>query len=279
MSGGGDGATRIWSGNQLEEITSRPLQLAGIDQIPRLVAIMKGYVALTQQGVVYGRKPESDEWIKLFQDDRLKGGSVMDSDGRRVIIGTPSGVVFIFSISEELMIQDDVTLQLEGSKIYSALLVGSDQFLVSFDQGRMELRKLSHPETKAFFILPEGKQRWPGCALVTDQAAIIGDREGSLHLYSIGQETPRESFPHVHGKNGLTDVRADPSARDLYYSAGKDGRVGLWRLSSEMEQPKLELLSVTNTSLGWIARLCWINHQLVYLAFHSVMKGSNPSKE
>ena len=77
-----------------------------------------------------------------------------------------------------------------------------------------------------------------------------------------------KSFTNVHGKNGLTDVRADPAGQNLYYTTGKDGRVGLWRLNES--QSELELLSVTSTSLGWIARIAWINGQLLYLAFHSV---------
>lgn len=32
----------------------------------------------------------------------------------------------------------------------------------------------------------------------------------------------------------------------------------------------MELLSITNTSLGWIARLRFDDQQLIYLAFHSV---------
>ena len=55
---------------------------------------------------------------------------------------------------------------------------------------------------------------------------------------------------------------------NCFYTAGKDGRVALWRL---VGPSKLELLSIINTSLGWIARLVWVDHDLIYLAFHSVI--------
>ena len=82
-------------------------------------------------------------------------------------------------------------------------------------------------------------------------------------------QNPIESHKNVHGKNGITDIKADPANAGLYYTAGKDGRVGMWRLSED--QSKLDLLSITNTSLGWIARLYWMERQLVYLAFTSVI--------
>lgn len=66
----------------------------------------------------------------------------------------------------------------------------------------------------------------------------------------------------------MTDVQSDPLGQLLYYTGGRDGRIGLWRLTDDKNQ--LELLSLTNTSLGWIARLRWIDQQLTYLAFQSV---------
>ena len=79
---------------------------------------------------------------------------------------------------------------------------------------------------------------------------------------------PLQSFQFIHGKNGITDVQVDPLDSRFVFSTGKDGRVGLWKLLDDLSG--LELVSVTNTSLGWIARLCWVEHELFYLAFHSV---------
>ena len=193
MSGGGDGATRIWNASRLRDIQSRPLPLAQSDQVPRLVAAVgTGYLIQTHQGVIFSRKMDSEEWVQLLHDERLLHGSVMDTDGdRTVIFGTRNGTVLILSIDAEMTIEQQKVVQLEESKIFSAHLVGNGQFLVCFDRGRLELRDLSpgnHPQPRGHFVLPEAKQRWPGCALVTDQVAIVGDREGSLHLFSIAQQ-------------------------------------------------------------------------------------------
>ena len=71
----------------------------------------------------------------------------------------------------------------------------------------------------------------------------------------------------------MTDVQRDPLGQLLYGTGGRNGRIGLWRLTDDKNQ--LELLSLTNTSLGWIARLRWIDQQLTYLAFQSVGRPMN----
>lgn len=192
VTGGGDGATRIWNASQLEEVPCYRLQLPGDDlQVPRLVVIATGFLTLTHQGAIYGRKPEAEEWIKLFQDDRLSPGSVMDFSGEILVFGTCSGAVFLFSCSVGPSLELLNIKQLEQSKIYSVLLVGTDDLLVSFDRGRIELlclKRRHDPQLSARFVLPEGKQRWPSCALITQAALIVGDRDGSLHLYAREQQ-------------------------------------------------------------------------------------------
>ncbi|KAI9558766.1 hypothetical protein GHT06_015555 [Daphnia sinensis] len=272
VSAGGDGSTRIWNVNHLQETTCRQLKLPEEGQVPRLVVITSTgyyrYLVFSQQGIIYGWNTDTQLWTSLFQDERLGNGSVLDSDGRTVIFGTRTGAVFVFVSGPSLDLL--TTHQLEKSKIYSVHLVASGQFMACLDNGRLLLLNIfdgndSEPETR--FILPEGKQRWPSCILATQSRFMMGDREGSLHLYSTQKETPLQSFLNIHGKNGLTDIKSDPLGRNLYYTSGRDGRVGLWHLTDD--QNKLELLSLTNTSLGWIARLRWINHQLTYLAFQS----------
>lgn len=116
---------------------------------------------------------------------------------------------------------------------------------------------------KEAFIFIQPKKRW---------FYGVGKKkkftQGLNFLFLHSLQTPLQSFLNIHGKNGLTDIKSDPLGRNLYYTSGRDGRVGLWHLTDD--QNKLELLSLTNTSLGWIARLRWINHQLTYLAFQSV---------
>lgn len=272
VTAGGDGSTRIWNVNHLQETTCRQLKLPEEGQVPRLVVVTSTgyyrYLVFSQQGIIYGWNTDTQLWTSLFQDERLGNGSVLDSDGRTVIFGTRTGAVFVFVSGPSLELL--TTHQLEKSKIYSVHLVASGQFMACLDNGRLLLLNIfdgNDSEPKTRFILPEGKQRWPSCILATQSRFMMGDREGSLHLYSTKKETPLQSFLNIHGKNGLTDIKSDPLGRNLYYTSGRDGRVGLWHLTDD--QNKLELLSLTNTSLGWIARLRWINHQLTYLAFQS----------
>nr|CAH0107907.1 unnamed protein product [Daphnia galeata] len=276
VTAGGEGSTRIWNANHLQETSCRQLKLPEDSQVPRLVIVTSTgyyrYLVSSQLGIIYGWNGHTQSWVSLFQDDRLGNGSVLDSDGRTIIFGTPTGAVFVF-ISGPSSLELQATHQLEKSKIYSVHLVASQQqFMACLDNGRMVLMNLldgssRESQPRAQFILPEGKQRWPSCVLATQNRFMMGDREGSFHLYSTEKETPLQSFPHIHGKNGLTDVQSDPLGQLLYYTGGRDGRIGLWRLTDDKNQ--LELLSLTNTSLGWIARLRWIDQQLTYLAFQS----------
>jgi len=163
-------------------------------QVARLVAILedRSYLTLTHQGALYTRNPDSEAWIQLFHDERLSKGSVMDSKGPYVVFGTQKGVLFIFYGPKLELLGIH---QLEGSKIYSVLLITDGQeLLVCFDKGRMELRDLINVEIKDHFLLPDGKQRWPECALSTGGALLVGDRDGSLHLYHSNHKVNQKSI-------------------------------------------------------------------------------------
>ena len=158
-----------------------------------MIAIAGGYLSVTDQGAIYGWSP-NDRWIRLHQDQRLQNGCVMDVRGETIIFGTRLGAVLVFSMihsaatSVTLEVVDDQ--QLRQSKIFSIHLIGSNQFIVCFADGFMELRNIAgaFQEATAQFVLPSAKQRWPSCARIINGAILIGDREGSLHLYSPGEQ-------------------------------------------------------------------------------------------
>ncbi len=148
-----------------------------------------GYLVASQLGTLYGWKSDTEDWVTLFQDDRLGSGSVLDTDGQTIIFGTRTGAVFVFVSGSFSSLDLLATHQLEGTKIYSVHLVASRQFIACLDNGRMVLMDtLTGNETLPRFILPEGKQRWPSCVLATQNHFMIGDREGSFHLYSTENE-------------------------------------------------------------------------------------------
>ena len=191
VTAGGEGSTRIWNVNHLHETSCRQLKFpADFDQVPRLVAVTQaGYLVASQLGALYGWKSASQDWVKLFQDDRLGNGSVLDTDGQTIIFGTRTGAVFLFVSGPSSSLELLATHQLEGSKIYSVHLVASRRFIACLDNGRMLLMdRLTGNESLPRFILPEGKQRWPTCVLATQNHFMIGDREGSFHLYSAENE-------------------------------------------------------------------------------------------
>lgn len=166
--------------------------MASTSQIPRLVAITTaGYFFSSQQGIIYGWDTDSQLWVSVFEDERLGSGSVLDSDDHKIIFGTPTGLVFVFLSEPGPSLKLLMTHKVEGVKIYSLHLVASEQMIACLDNGRMVLMNLigdgeSQPSTR--FVLPEGKQRWPSCILATHNRFMIGDREGSLHLYTAEKE-------------------------------------------------------------------------------------------
>lgn len=190
MTGGGDGSIRL---NHVEGPRCCQLPLPNEKEIPRLVAILKcGFIALSQLGSLYGCSDESNfqNWTPLFQDVRLSSGTVMHADDDTLIFGSPTGAVLIFSLMPGPNVKLISQLELEESKIYSIQLIGSDQFLACLDQGRMILRNLCGADEEVAtysFVLPSGKQRWPACAIKSNDIIIVGDRDGSLHFYRLNE--------------------------------------------------------------------------------------------
>ena len=195
VTAGGEGSTRIWNANHLQETSCRELKLPEDSQVPRLVIVTSTgyyrYLVASQLGIIHGWSSHAQIWVSLFKDEGIGNGSVLDSDGRTIIFGTRTGAVFVF-VSGPSSLELLATHQLEKTKIYSVHLVASQQqFMACLDNGRMLLMNIldgSESQPRAQFILPEGKQRWPSCVLATQNRFMMGDREGSFHLYSTEKE-------------------------------------------------------------------------------------------
>lgn len=142
---------------------------------------------VTQLGTLFIWQAESEQWLAMYENEFLGSGSVMDNDGERIAFGTRAGSVFLFTTTKDKnQLELEKTHQLEESKIYSVHLLGDRQLLACLDQGRLFIiNSLPHDSSSSMkFVLPEGKQRWPSCVLATLHHFLIGDRDGSLHLYS-----------------------------------------------------------------------------------------------
>ena len=85
--------------------------------------------------------------------------------------------------------------------------------MACLDNGRMVLMNLldgssRESQPRAQFILPEGKQRWPSCVLATQNRFMMGDREGSFHLYSTEKEVCWLGFffTFLRGRQTVTQI-------------------------------------------------------------------------
>lgn len=187
VTGGGDGATRLWNEHHIHESPIHQLRIDDDDHTPCQVAITPaGYVAVSRLGTLYLR--QQGRWCAMYENELLGSGCVADSDGERLIFGTKAGSVFLFAANGSGLLLEKMH-QLERSKIYSVHLVGRQQFIACFDQGKLLLMdSLSSGSPSSRYVLPEAKQRWPSCVLATRHHLIIGDRDGSLHLYSKQSE-------------------------------------------------------------------------------------------
>ena len=192
MTGGGDGSIGM---NNVEGPTNYHLPLPNDKDIPRVVvAISKGFITLSQLGCIYGCSDElnSPSWTVMFQDVRLRSGTVVHKNGNTIIFGSPSGAVLVFFLIPGPALKLISQLQLAKSKIYSIHLIGTEEFIACFDEGKMVVGNYCQYEKEASatynLILPDGKQRWPACAIKTREALIVGDRDGSLHFFKAGNE-------------------------------------------------------------------------------------------
>lgn len=167
------------------------MKLSDDGHIPRLVVVTaSGYLVTSQQGIIYGWNSQTQLWVSLFSDERLGNGSVCDSDGQTIIFGTRTGAVMVFSSSPGPSLQLTLTHQFDGPKVYSVHLLGPKKYIACLENGRLLLVNLQHEsKPSARFTLPESKQRWPSCALLTNREHLmLGDREGSLHFYKLDTE-------------------------------------------------------------------------------------------
>lgn len=194
MTGGGDGSIGM---NHVEGPTSYLLPLPNDKDTPRVVvAIPQGFIALSQLGCIYGCSHELDSpnWIVMFQDVLLRSGTVVHccKNDNTIIFGSPSGVVLIFSLMSGPALKLISQIKLAETKIYSIHLIGTEEFIACFDEGKMIVGKYCQTKNEKCasynLILPDGKQRWPACAIKSREAIIVGDRDGSLHFYKSENE-------------------------------------------------------------------------------------------
>ena len=148
---------------------------------PRLITTANdSYILLGHEGIVYTRT--DSQWVPVLQDDLLKDCWVLDKVGDCVVFGTMSGSLLVLYHSADTRLDK---IKIGYGKVFSIHLLGSGAYLACLDSGRMQLGQLAEGNNLTELILPDSKQRWPTCAVLQPDALLVGDREGSLHLYNV----------------------------------------------------------------------------------------------
>lgn len=100
--------------------------------------------------------------------------------------------------------------------------------------------------------------------------AVVGDRGGTVHVWSLGeyQDVPRSSRVHEQPVTAVTCVDT-ADGLTLTFSAGADGSVRLWEVSAEpMPEPvqrrrhRVTALTAADTSVGPVLAVAWSDGEL-----------------
>ncbi|NEY31205.1 hypothetical protein GTU99_03115 [Streptomyces sp. PRKS01-65] len=101
--------------------------------------------------------------------------------------------------------------------------------------------------------------------------AVVGDRGGSLHLWSLGggQDAPHSCRVHEQPVRAATCLRVAPDGPALVFSAALDGSVRLWATSAEPmpvpveQRPYLATaLAAAGTPAGPVLAVAWSDAEL-----------------
>ncbi|CAE1265105.1 unnamed protein product [Acanthosepion pharaonis] len=285
VTGGGDSSIRAWSVHLdlcAKHVTSKQLEITHLEpeaktpNFPRSVTYLNfnTILVMTNSGNLYQYCLIHSSWANLilwtipilFQPSGQKSDDVCLCTCKYINCDFPNyydGKVF------NLLWIDDIYLFTTGPEGLMRLSI------LNSKGSSLGLEQLHQ------FILPQSKQRWAttACFYPAEEAEkeslVCGDRNGSVHLYSLRQDsqqvsTPTQSFYRIHGKSGVTDVR---SRKGFLFTAGRDGQ---YRQFNSSEDNSLQLLNSKKVFKGfeWLDQLHFNDEDdLLILGFHSVTRG------
>ena len=222
----------------------------------------------------------------------LAGYSVMatflDNDANIIAVGGLYGDIFIFQRQGNGFIEHVSSLKnskVFNTKVFALKWLSNSKLLACYQAGEMVMyhwnsmkRELSH---MASYKLPSMKQRWftSACLLgkpsicdvdpVDSLALLVGDRNGSLHLYDLVTSTYLLKLANVHGSDGV--VSLERISGDTAISTGRDGWIKYWRLSCTSQQLALRPVYASKHAEGdWVAKILSLRGDQLVLAFHGI---------
>lgn len=306
VTGGGDSSIRVWSVHLnlcAKHVTSKQLEITHLEpeaktpNFPRSVTYLNfnTILVMTNSGNLYQYCLIHSSWANLMEDPTFFSYSCLSVSNKTctIAIGSLSGTIRLFQPSEQRSDDDclctckyincDFPNYYDG-KVFNLLWIDDIYLFTTGPEGLMRLSILNSKgsslglEQLHQFILPQSKQRWAttACFYPAEEAEkeslVCGDRNGSVHLYSLQQDsqqvsTPKQSFYRIHGKSGVTDVR---SRKGFLFTAGRDGQ---YRQFNSSEDNSLQLLNSKKVFKGfeWLDQLHFNDEDdLLILGFHSV---------
>ncbi|KAG1680284.1 WD repeat-containing protein 6 [Nymphon striatum] len=235
ITGGGDGGIDIWnlnkdilkSANDLsclsfqDCVKSHPIVVSRMNQ--RIITVLENGSVLVYDKIVKC-------WKTVLSDSLYSSYCVMASspNGIYLAIGTIAGTATIHDLRSDF--REIVRFSDDHGKIFNIAWLNNVLLITCGCNGMMTVWELTSEEKikiKYNLTLPKCKQRWFSAAVLFQYNVVIGDRNGSIHIYStINQVTdPKQSFKHIHGHLGVTDLKLND---DLMYSTGRNGLISIF---------------------------------------------------
>jgi len=290
VTGGGDGSIRQWNinDNSTNNVTTKELLIpANEKDYPRTLKFCNNefLITSTNNGTLWTYNLKSSSWQKLFQDVRFSSYCVTEVNKSQnlVAIGNLSGYVKVVSLVEQ---HKSCELQLFDGKVHSIHWVShptdnvdcSKQLVVCGPEGVIKYITHTKDEDKNFslnllhtFSLPYSKQRWITCAAIIpcdgehQIKLVCGDRRGSIHLYQPDIENPVQSILGVHGKTGVTYLKAHAG---YIYTTGRDGSYQKYKYDANDQTLVRIDKQKACKGMDWIEGLYISNNDVVVFGFY-----------
>lgn len=240
----------------------KELYFSGSASTAKCVAISarKNIISLTEQGELMYFDKETSQW-HLYSADNIKPCSMILSVCRQYIALTDlNGLLVIFAevCKFEPKLIHCLTQKISDGRISSLIWLSDRNICVCDKNGVITIWNShgGHCEKSNEFYLPSCKERWLTVAAIIpniNNALIIGDRCGNIHLYEKNSIHPVQTLSKVHGRLGSNFIKVE---NDKVITVGRDSSVKFFIVSVDKNngKPYLHFLYYVKLPFNWIDR-------------------------